>query len=468
MFLADPHAEVASGGSDVCKPALRAVELYAGAGGMSLGMQRAGIQVTRAYDHAECAVDAYNRNLGYPAHAVKADLSDVSSFALEVACLEPEVVIGGPPCQDFSPAGARHEGERANHTKLFALYVCTAMPEWFLMENVQRARGSKAWETARELLKRAGYGLTEVVLNAAYYGVPQSRKRFIVVGRRGERDGFLEQALRKAASKQPMPLRELFGDRLGDHFYSHPRAPDRRGVWSVDAPHPTIRNARRPQPKAYAPHRNDSNYQAAVCLRPYPEGREVYAPDEPDPSIPPTLREQTSDSCLANSHYTDPLPSSRATVLSQAEISLIQGFPEDWDWSASTVRDADQMIANAVPAPMAERIGNVIVARHRGETCCEVPGNYRQWLSREKGMSKQRVANAVWRVKKAWSLLGGRNFACRGRETRELELAMQQAGYPGGKQSDLRIALREFRDWEDAQKRNRTARTQTPLVKGSG
>ncbi|WP_187417110.1 DNA cytosine methyltransferase, partial [Streptococcus pyogenes] len=139
---------------------MKAVELYAGAGGMSLGLRRAGFDVIRAYDHMQCAVDIYNRNIGY--HAVLADLGDIASIAPEISKLRPDLIVGGPPCQDFSSAGARVEGERANHTKIFAVYVCAAAPEWFLMENVRRAQNSAAWAEARQMLVNAGYGLTQL------------------------------------------------------------------------------------------------------------------------------------------------------------------------------------------------------------------------------------------------------------------------------------------------------------------
>ncbi|MBN9548932.1 MAG: DNA cytosine methyltransferase [Alphaproteobacteria bacterium] len=392
---------------------------------MSLGLRRAGFDVIRAYDHMQCAVDVYNRNLGY--HSIRADLGDVASIAPEISKLRPDMIAGGPPCQDFSPAGARIEGERANHTRTFALYVCSAGPRWFMMENVQRARNSAAWADAREMLKNAGYGLTQLVVNAARYGVPQKRQRLIVVGRRGERDGFLLGSLQQAASPEPMPLREVFGDRFGNHVYNHPRTPGRRGVWSVDEPSPTIRNARRPQPASYEPHPNDSNYEevtAGLYFRPFHDGRGVYSLDEPAPSIVRTSREQQ-------------------------DTSLIQGFPAEWDWSGCLSRDIDQMIANAVPAPMAAALGREILRRERGETSPEMPGNFGQWLAKKKGMVPQMVANTKWRVKRARQLLGGRDLQCLGAESHALEAAFEREGLSAGKRSEIRRALREFRKWQE-------------------
>lgn len=428
---------------------MKAVELYAGAGGMSLGLRRAGIEVVRAYDHMQCAVDVYNRNLGY--HSVLADLGNVASIAPEISRLRPDMIVGGPPCQDFSPAGARIEGERANHTRTFALYVCSAAPEWFMMENVRRARNSAAWADASEMLKNAGYGITQLIVNASRYGVPQKRQRLIVVGRRGERDGFLLGSIQQAATPEQMPLRAMFGDLMGNHFYSHPRAADRRGVWSVDGPSPTIRNARRPQPASYEPHPNDSNFGEVTGLyfRPFHDARGVYTLDEPAPSIVRTSRERPRSTYLASPHRDDPSPAASAYILTQTDTSLIQGFPADWDWGGCLSRDIDQMIANAVPAPMAETLGREILRRVRGESCPETPGNFGQWLAKERGMAPQLVANVKWRVKRARQLLGGRDLRCLGAESYALEAAFEREGLAGGKRSEIRRALRQFREWQE-------------------
>ncbi|MBP0438051.1 DNA cytosine methyltransferase [Tianweitania sediminis] len=427
---------------------LAAVELYSGAGGMSLGLAEAGFEILRAYDHSAAAVAAYNRNIGY--HAVAADLTNMATMISQLVALRPDLVAGGPPCQDFSSAGPRAEGDRANHTRIFACYVSCIGPEWFIMENVSRARNSDAWKDARAMLSRAGYGMSEMVLDASFYGVPQKRKRFIVIGRRGERDNFMDASIRNAAAPEPMPLRALFGSSIGDHFYSHPRAADRRGVWSVDGPGPTVRNARRPQPRSYEPHPNDSNFAEAqaIYMRPFFDGRGVWSLDESAPAIVRTSREKPRQSYLDKPHHGDPSPASTAYVLTQSDVSLIQGFPVSWDWSGSLSRDVDQMIANAVPPPLARILGSEILKRHFGESSPEVPGNFGQWLAKT-GKRPQVVANVKWRAKQAWQLLGGRDLRCRGAEALALEEAMSREGLPCAKKSDFRRALRDFRDWQE-------------------
>lgn len=139
---------------------VRAVELFAGAGGMSLGLIRAGFKLVQAYDSWAPAVDVYRRNVGH--HVWQHDLKDIFHVGPMLAALAPDIIVGGPPCQDFSPAGERMEGERAALTRAFAMLVCISRPRWFVMENVPQAAGSRAWEDARAMLAKAGYGLTEL------------------------------------------------------------------------------------------------------------------------------------------------------------------------------------------------------------------------------------------------------------------------------------------------------------------
>lgn len=435
---------------------MRAVELFAGAGGMSLGLKRAGFDVIAAYDSWQVAVDVYRANLG--GFVRQADLKDLYAIAPAIIAQRPDLIAGGPPCQDFSSAGERVEGERAGLTRAFGMFVCVVRPTWFLMENVPGAAKSEAWADARAMLVRAGYGLTEAKLNASSYGVPQSRKRLFVVGRLGEQDGFLESALAAARSERPMTVRDMLGDALGDAFYAHPRHPGKRGVWDVDEPAPTMRgSSRRPMPASYQPHPADAALVAAGAFfaRPYHDGRGVRTLDEPAPSIVRTSRERPRQSHLDRPHPADAVHPSAAAVLTQEQVSRIQGFPAGWDWSAANVRDVDQMIANAVPAPLAEAIGRVILAREAGESIPEIQGRFSQWLRREQGFSKPAIWNCRTRVNRARRLLGGRTFADGAAEIAALEAAEGFDALTTGTKSDLRRALRLYREWQTSPKTRR-------------
>ena len=126
---------------------MRAVELFCGAGGMSLGLKQAGFELLQAYDAWDAAVEVYRRNVG--SHAWTADLKNIFEIGPMIASLQPDLICGGPPCQDFSAAGQRQERDNAALTRAYAMIVCIARPRWFIMENVTRALSSKAWAEAR-------------------------------------------------------------------------------------------------------------------------------------------------------------------------------------------------------------------------------------------------------------------------------------------------------------------------------
>lgn len=432
---------------------------------MSLGLKWAGFDLVQAYDSWAPAVETYRRNVG--ARVSQADLKDIFRIGPIVAALAPDIICGGPPCQDFSAAGERVEGERAALTRAFGMLVCLARPRWFLMENVPQAAGSKAWADARAMLVKAGYGLTEAKLDASFYGVPQSRKRLFVIGRLGEAIGFLESALAAARSARPMSVRDVLGDALGDAFYVHPRMPGKRGIWSSDDPAPTIRgSSRRPIPADYQPHPADAALVAAGAFFtwPYQNGRGVRVLNGPAPADVRTTRERARCSHIDRPPPADAVHPSAAAVLTQEQVSRIQGFPTGWDWSSATVRDVDQMIANAVPAPLAEAIGRVILAREAGESIPEIQGQFEQWLRQRRDFSKAAIRNAKTRVNRARRLLGGRTFADGKMELAALESTEGFRDLPTGTRSDLRAALRLYREWQAEPKARRKAKEKSKVV----
>lgn len=290
---------------------MKLVDLFAGCGGMSLGFQKQGFDVVAAFELWEAAANCYVANFKHPMHRV--DLSNVLIASQIVGDYKPDIIIGGPPCQEFSHAGKRIEGQRASLTENFAQIVSTVRPRCFVMENVDRARNSVAYSKARAIFKDAGYGLTEIVLDASLCGAPQKRKRFICFGILGKEDGHSTELFTSRLSKKPMTLRDYFGDKLGfEYYYRHPRNYSRRGVFSIDEPAPTMRGVNRPVPKGYPGHPNDA------C----PVSENLHA-------------------------------------LTTNERALIQTFPEDFVWVGSKT-DVEQMIGNAVPVNLAQYVAETV------------------------------------------------------------------------------------------------------------
>ena len=86
----------------------------------------------------------------------------------------------------------------------------------------------------KTMLSDAGYGLTARVLDASRCGVPQARKRFILIGHLGSEDGFLDDELEAGLADKQMTVRDYLGDKLRtQYYYMHPRSYARRGVFSI-------------------------------------------------------------------------------------------------------------------------------------------------------------------------------------------------------------------------------------------
>lgn len=117
---------------------LRTIDLFAGCGGLSLGFQNAGFDIFYAFDNWKPAFEVYRDNFNHPISDI--DLGNNKNFD-EIKSLNPDIIIGGPPCQDFSSAGKRDETlGRADLTIKFAEIVALSKPEWFVMENVERIK----------------------------------------------------------------------------------------------------------------------------------------------------------------------------------------------------------------------------------------------------------------------------------------------------------------------------------------
>ena len=132
----------------------RLIDLFAGCGGMSLGFQNAGFNIIAAYDNWQPAIDIYRRNFNHPIN--KKDLSN-EDISCELIGMNPDIIIGGPPCQDFSIAGTRDfEGNRANLTLIYGHIIQTVRSRWFVMENVYNIDKSPVFNQVLLLFKNAG------------------------------------------------------------------------------------------------------------------------------------------------------------------------------------------------------------------------------------------------------------------------------------------------------------------------
>lgn len=343
---------------------LSAVDLFAGCGGLSLGFQNAGFDIKAAFEFWDVAADCYEKNFKHPVHRI--DLSDTTRAIELIKKYSPDIIIGGPPCQDFSFAGKRVEADRASLTKSFATIVCSIKPSFFVMENVDRAAKSNAYAEAKKMYIKNGYGLTEMILDASKCGVPQKRKRFFCIGVLNGNDNAIYEHLQQKISKKSTTLRDYFGDALGfEYYYRHPRNYNRRAIFSIDEPAPTMRGVNRPVPKGYPGHPNDA-CELSASVR----------------------------------------------ALTTAERALIQTFPNDFIWLGNKT-DTEQMIGNAVPVKLAEFVASALLEYIKTQSPSEMPAvdyawnidGFQTWLICEKSYSDRAARDVVSRCKRSERIL---------------------------------------------------------------
>lgn len=197
---------------------LRIVDLFCGCGGMSLGLEKAGYDVVAGFEIWKPAMSVYAANFKHP--VVEQDLSKIEDSIEKIKTFKPNIIVGGPPCQDFSTAGLQDESRgRAVLSVCFSKIICSVRPQYFIMENVAAIRNTNSFKTIVTAFKQAGYGLTQRILDAAYCGVPQTRKRMFVIGALNASDGFLDDEIKKNLSDKPMSIYDYLGNSLGIEYY---------------------------------------------------------------------------------------------------------------------------------------------------------------------------------------------------------------------------------------------------------
>ena len=216
---------------------LRAVDLFCGAGGLSLGLKNAGIKPVFAADFDAHSCSTYRENIGNHVHQL--DLSKISAheFASMVkdSTEQVDIVAGGPPCQGFSvqrrgqPLDARNE-----LVKRFGEYALMLAPKAILMENVPTILGARgrafvdfitaAWEK--------DYVLHKAVLDAVSYGAPQFRRRAFIVAIRKDLNSSFEFPEPTRSPEEYRTVREAIGDLPPppEDFSEHPNHPNHRRV----------------------------------------------------------------------------------------------------------------------------------------------------------------------------------------------------------------------------------------------
>lgn len=186
------------------------LDLFSGAGGLSLGAISAGISVPIAIENDIKAARTFKRN--HPeSKVITEDIRSIDPISLKIE--NPFIIFGGPPCQGFSVSNRQtRTTENSNNGlfKEFLRFVDKLQPEWFLFENVEGIVNFNKGETLKYILsqfKLIGYKTNHAVLYASDYGVPQHRNRFFIVGNRKNIDFEFPP---------PLGTKITVGDAIGD------------------------------------------------------------------------------------------------------------------------------------------------------------------------------------------------------------------------------------------------------------
>ena len=168
---------------------MKVISLFSGAGGLDLGFERAGFDIAFANEYDKTIWETYRAN--FPTTFL--ETSSITAIKESNLPKKADGLIGGPPCQSWSEAGA-HRGIEDERGQLFFEYIRIlkhVKPKFFLAENVSGILSSlhrPAFENIVKKFSQIGYSVNYKLVNAADYGVPQDRERVIVVGIRNDLD----------------------------------------------------------------------------------------------------------------------------------------------------------------------------------------------------------------------------------------------------------------------------------------
>jgi DNA (cytosine-5)-methyltransferase 1 len=163
------------------------IDIFSGAGGLSLGAEMAGIKISHAIEINESAAKTFLRNhKGSIVH--QGDIKDINPSCLIDEKKPVFIIMGGPPCQGFSLSNTRTRNMENEKNFLFLEFVRLVKdikPTWFVLENVwglTNMNDGRTQNMIEDCFKALGYEVNSQVLWASDYGVPQRRNRFFMVG----------------------------------------------------------------------------------------------------------------------------------------------------------------------------------------------------------------------------------------------------------------------------------------------
>lgn len=382
------------------------VDLFSGCGGLALGFERAGFRIVSSFDSWGPAVATCAANFSHSAVEAELHLRSEPPSA--------DVIVGGPPCQGFSSAGLRKDGDERNTlVSVFAKLVARQKPTAFVFENVEgflTGSGGKFVFELLEPLVAAGYRIHLRKINASNYGVPQHRKRVVAIGGLGWDPSFPSHTHSSMGAPgatllngHHLPFTPTLGQALAglppaqkrsnkrtstpsEHFFSPFNAADQQranllgeGQRMRDLPEEHWHESYRKRANRRVRDGTPTERRGGA-----PSGLRRLASSEPSKAI-------TGGALREFVHPTEDRP------LTVRECARIQTFPDDFEF-LGTQGEKIQMIGNAVPPRLAERIAASLFEDLSRNRCLEGKGALLTFVPTfSSGMSPilQKVTSAI-------------------------------------------------------------------------
>ena len=302
---------------------LKTVALFAGCGGLDLGFENAGFNIIWANDNNKKVEKTYKYNHKNTELIIK-NLVDIKSEEIP----ECDIIIGGPPCQSWSLAGAM-KGKEDSRGQLFYEYIRVIKdkrPMAFVAENVKGIVSKAHIDSFNEIVdmfKEAGYTVTYKLVNAKNYGVPQDRERVFIVGVRNDLKVSYDFPESTTNESNYVTLENAIGD-----LRSNP------GEWMEGSFSPIFMS------------RNRRRCWNEVAFTVQASGRQTQIhPDSPEMEKLDKDKWQFKDDS-----------SRKVRRMSVRECARIQTFPDDFEFLGIPMNENYKMIGNAVPVKLAEAV----------------------------------------------------------------------------------------------------------------
>jgi DNA (cytosine-5)-methyltransferase 1 len=322
----------------------KSLDLFSGAGGLSLGLEWAGFKAELAVEFDKAAADSYDANFGnLIARAPTGEPLSIADVDFSAYKGMIDLVVGGPPCQGFSPLGKQLKDDPRNSLwREFMRAVEEVEPKAFLMENVPELLKAEEGAAAIRLARDMGYNVISDVLFAEQYGVPQKRRRAFILGIRDSSPAF------------PKPETDIKTVKWA--FKGLPLNPDDAN-WHIGRA-PTAMSLERYKTVPEGGNRFDLRKARPDITPPCWLNKDTGSTDVFGRLWwnKPALTIRTEFYKPEKGRYLHPVSHRPIT---HREAARLQTFPDDFIFKGSK-SDVAKQIGNAVPAMLAYKIGDIL------------------------------------------------------------------------------------------------------------